>query len=273
MKRFAAAALLLAACHSCQHQGTPGDSVHEPVKPRRALDEKKVRAALGKAAKWMAQFPTGELRFDAAIGLSAIQQHHRDAALDEALQHAREVADKDADNPLRALFDADAGTAAAPTWDVPDAGRVNVNRVLEEAAGCATHGLRPAVLDYASGPMRDQGGFQTTHALWALSLARDRGCLAPAEFNRRAGPLVAELRAASSDKPGQSAQDLDLYAERALMLELAGVHDDQVTRWLEALLEAQQKDGAWGAASDKDPPYYRFHATMAASWALAEALP
>ncbi|MFT3839849.1 MAG: hypothetical protein QM723_22875 [Myxococcaceae bacterium] len=272
MKRFAAAALLLAACHSCQHQGTPGDSVHEPVKPKRALDEKKVRAAIAHAAKWMAQFPPADLRFDAAIGLTAIRARQSDPALDESLKHAREVADKDGDNPLRPLFDADAGSTPS-VWEVPDAGRVNVNRVLAEAVGCASNGIRPAVLDYASGPMRDQGGFQTTHALWALSLARDRGCLPRAEFNRRAGPLVAELRSAHSNVPGPTVQDLDLYAERALMLELAGVHDDQVTLWLEKLLDAQAKDGAWGPAGGNDPPYYRFHSTMAASWALAEALP
>ena len=271
MKRALAAAFLLAACHK-----QPGDAAHEPVKAKRTLDPKQTREALAKASKWMAQFPSSELRFDAAIGLTAIRAHLADPQLDQALAHAREVANRDGDNPLRAMFDADGGRPAnTADWEIPDAGRVNVNRVLAEAVNCAAQGIRPRVLDYVDGAMRDQGGFQTAHALWALCIARDRGCLTLAEFNRRAGPLVAELRAAATGQPGTSSQDLDLYAERALMLELAGAHDDQVTGWLEALLKAQSKDGAWGASTDAgtEPSYYRFHATMTASWALAEALP
>jgi hypothetical protein len=223
----------------------------------------------------MAKFPASELRFDAAIGLTSIRAQVAGGELDEALKHARAAADRDADNPLRALYASDADAGRTADWEVPDAGaqRANVNRVLAEAAYCASNGLRSATLDYIDGPMRDGAGFQTTHALWALVIARDRGCLAAAEFNRRAGPLVAELRG-GADTPGSPAQDVDLFAERTLMIELAGAHDGQVTRRLEALLAAQSPDGAWGAVSDAgaEPPYFRFHATMSAAWALAASL-
>jgi hypothetical protein len=276
VKRVVVAALLLAACRGCHRTGTPGDSVHEPVTPKRVLDQQRVREALARSSKWMAQFPSSELRFDAAIALTAVSDRFADAQLDAAASHAREVARRDDDNPMRVMFDADAGApaSATSTWEVPDAGRVNVNRVVAEAANCGRNSLRPEVLDYISGPMRDHGGYQSTHALWALDLARDGNCLSLAEFNRRAGPLVAELRGAQPASPGTSSQDLDLDSERALMLELAGVRDDQLTGWLQALLDVQSNDGAWGSLGDAgaEPPYYRFHATMIASWALAESL-
>jgi hypothetical protein len=268
--RWLAAALCLVACKKTFN---PAD---EPVAPRARVSEDTAQHAVEHAADFMAAFPVAQLQFDSAIGLSAIRARTSGLRLDDALTHARHYADLDADNPLRRAFDPGFVVAAEKTaqWEVPAPGapRVNVNRVVIEALHCAQNGLRPATLDYLSGPMRDGGGYQTTHALWALTIARDAGCVKLDEFNRRAGPLVAELRAANGSKPGPAALDVDLFAERTLMIELAGARDDQVTRWVQALIAAQNKDGSFGAEIDGggEPPYWRFHATMTAAWAIAE---
>jgi hypothetical protein len=85
----------------------------------------------------------------------------------------------------------------------PGEPRTNVDRIVGEALGCAENGLRPEALAYATGAMRDDGGYQSTHALWALTIARDRGCLP--DFATVAAPLVAELRAAEPPAPPDDA--------------------------------------------------------------------
>ncbi len=239
--------------------------------------ENDVPAALARAAAWMSSFPEAELRFDAAIGLTRIRARWNDPRLDAVLARARTLAERDGDNPLQRFWRPgfNVPAEASSRWEVPAAGapRANVNRVLSEALHCARNGLRPGVLAYVAGPMRDGGGYQTAHGLWALTVAREQGCLDGEELARRAAPLADELGAAQPERPGPSDAEIDLFAERALMLELAGRRDAQVGRWLEALLAAQQPDGAFGAAAPGEPAYLRFHATLAASWALAESLP
>jgi hypothetical protein len=63
---------------------------------------------------------------------------------------------------------------------------------------------------------------------------------------------------------------VDLYAERLLALVLAGERGADVDAWASHLLERQSADGAFGSSGPDDPPYFRYHATMASAWALAE---
>ncbi|MCB9572472.1 MAG: hypothetical protein H6709_10330 [Kofleriaceae bacterium] len=230
-------------------------------------------AAIDRAATWLAAFPPAQLRYDAAIMIAAIRRRYDDDALRAADAAARAVADRDDDNPLRRLFDAGyrAAASSARGWEVPAAGapRVNPNRVLAEAAHCAEHGLRPATLAYVTGPMRDDGGYQTTHAAWALLIAHDHGCLDDAALAAALTPLLDELRAAQPAAPGPAALDVDLFGERLLMLALAGVRDAAVDGWAASLLRAQRGDGSFGALAVDEDPYRRYHATAIACWALA----
>ncbi len=226
--------------------------------------------AIDRAATWLAAFPDDKLRFDAAIGLHAIRAAHDSDAVRRAEARARAVADRDPDNPLRRAFDdtARASTRATSGWALPAAGaRVNVNRVLGEALHCRENGLRPQTVAYATGAMRDGGGYQTAHALWALSIARERGCLV--DFATVARPLIDELRAAESPDPGTEALAIDLFAERLLMLELAGEHGPPLDAWADHLARAQAADGGFGQLAPDEDPYHRYHATLAATWALA----
>jgi hypothetical protein len=229
---------------------------------------------LDHAAAWLAAFPADELRFDAAIGLAALRRHHDTADVRRAEAAARAVADRDADNPLRRAFDpAHRAARSTASWDVPAAGapRANVNRVVAEALHCDVHGLRDATLDYLGGAMRDGGGYHTAHGLWALVFARDAGCIDAARFDAAAAPLRDELRAAQPAVPGPAVLDVDLFAERLLMLVLAGERGAAVDGWARALAAAQHADGGFGAPDPAAPSYHRYHATMAAAWALAEA--
>ena len=97
-----------------------------------------------------------------------------------AFEHARAVADGDADHPQRRFWTRDLVLPAERTsrWSVPRRGeeRVNTNRVIDEAVHCAHNGWRHATLRYLCGPMRDGGGYQSTHALWSLVIAHENGC-------------------------------------------------------------------------------------------------
>ncbi len=227
--------------------------------------------AIARAASWLAAFPTDQLRFDAAIGLAAIRAHVESEALRTVYARAREVADRDHDNPMRRAYDETVRVAktVSAAWPVPTPGdkRVNVNRVIVEALHCRENGLRPETLAYITGPMRDDGGYHTTHAMWALAIARDRGCLP--DFAKRAAPLVAELRAHQPAAPDRTVPAIDLFAERLLMLELAGEHGADIDAWRQRLIETQTEDGGFGVSAEGEPPYFRCHATLAATWALA----
>ena len=226
--------------------------------------------AIDRAAAWMATVPEDKLRFDAAIGLHAIRATHDSDAVRAAEARARAVADRDGDNPLRRAFDDTARASARATsgWAIPTPGaHVNVNRVVGEALHCTENGLRPETVTYATGAMRDRGGYQTTHAVWALAIARDRGCLT--DFATIARPLIDELRAAEPASPGPEALATDLFAERLLMLELAGERDAALATWADALARAQAADGGFGQLAPGEDPYHRYHATLVATWALA----
>ena len=208
----------------------------------------------------MSQFPAEQLRFDAAVGLTHLARLHDSPSVRKALARARAVADRDADHPQRRFWNPSAGTAPRPLE-----AKMNLNRAIDEALWCDVYGLRPQMLAHINGPMRDAGGYGSTHALWALIIARDRKCLD--DFPKASAEIRAELRRAQPDAPGSSTLDVDLYAERLLMLQLA--HDDHgVTVWAEQLRSRQNADGSWGSADDVEP-YHRYHATLAAAWALS----
>jgi hypothetical protein len=120
--------------------------------------------------------------------------------------------------------------------------------------------------------MRDGGGYYTAHGLWALTLARQGGCL----DESRAGPCSEELRGelvAAQPWPlvPWTTLDLDLFAERLVMLLASGGLPAASRPWPADLLRLQNPDGSWGVPAADEPPYFRFHATMLSTWALAEA--
>lgn len=249
----------------------------EPLQQRCAAAQCSVEArvwlALARAGVWLAAY-SGELRFDAAVTLTHIRRRVDSPALRQANDRARAVADRDHDHPHRRLWlpELVSPPEATSLWRVPASGepRININYVVSEALHCDRNGWRPEVQAYLCGSMRDAGGYQTTHALWALVLARDHGCARTeaAEACQRA--LVDELVAAQPTelRPSRTL-DLDLYGERLLTLLLAGDRHPRVASWAVALVQAQNADGSWGVGEDPDP-YFRYHATGIAAWALAE---
>ena len=240
--------------------------------------EARAAAAIEAAAVWMAAFPEASLRFDAALMLTqaraALAAHPGPArgALDAPLAPALRKADRDADHPHRRLWVQEMPMTrdGVQSWTAPLAGqaRVNPNKPISEALFCDRFPIRAQTLDYIRGPMRDEGGFHTTHAAFALALLKARGCVEEAVFEPLAASLIDEL--ARAQPPTLSPQDtraLDLYGERVLMRMLLG--DREVEAQIEALLDAQSADGSWGVSEEGERAYWRYHATGIAVWALS----
>jgi hypothetical protein len=234
-----------------------------------------IAPAVARAATWLAAFPADDLRFDAAIILSQLRRTVDGEPLARAFATARAVADHDDDNPQRRFWIPEFTSPPEHTsrWVVPRPGepRVNTNRVLIEALHCGENGWRPETMAYLCGPMRDAGGYQSTHALWALDLARRRGCVASPDFHRCARPIALELEATErAPLAPKNSLDLDLFAERLLVLALAGWPLDRLDPWAAALQQHQQPDGTWTVPGADEPAYHRYHATAMTAWALAE---
>src|SRR5690242_3009684 len=209
-----------------------------------------VAPAIARAARWLAAFPAEDLRFDAAIMLSQTRLCVDGEALGRAFERARAVADRDEDNPQRRFWVPELAAPPEHTsrWTLPSTpgARVNTNRVVAEALFCAENGWRPETAAYACGPMRDGGGYESTHALWALDLARRRGCLARPAFHACARDIAAELAAAQPERlaPAHSL-DVDVWAERVMVLARAGWPRRRLDGWARALVDVQRPDGSW----------------------------
>jgi len=230
----------------------------------------RVDLAIQRAAVWLAGYPD-DLQFDAAVLLSLIRANVDSAELRTAFARARTRADHDHDHPHRRLWATDMISPPEHTsrWQAPAPGaaRVNTNRVLSEALHCRENGWRELTENYACGAMRDTGGYHTTHAIWSLDIARRNGCTVADEC---LASLRAELLAAQpAELRAKSTLEIDLYAERAVMLLRTGTAASAASGWVDALLGLQRADGSWGAGTDP-VPYYRYHATAAVVWALAE---
>ena len=233
------------------------------------------KGALIRAGGWLASFPAEDLQIDAAVGLWHIRQHVQSPSLYRAWKRAEEVAERSVDNPMRRFWDpeATAPTSVTAGWDVPaaGAGRADSTRVVIEALHCAENGWRPEATQYVAGPMRDGGGAHSTHALWAVHLARQNDCLIDAIFNPLVVSLQQELREHQpADFRPESTIDIDRYAGRLLMLVLTEDFEPPLPEWFERLVDLQNPDGSWGIDDRSgEDPYLRYHATLLATWALA----
>jgi len=234
----------------------------------------RIQMSILQAGEWLAAFPPEQLRFDAAVGLWHIRQRVFSRPIRTAWGHAREIADRDDDNPLRRFWDASFALPADVTssWDVPSGSdeRVAPHEVIAEALYCADNGWRPETSRYVAGPMRDGGGEQTAQALWALYLAETNGCLEEGEYLRVAPALQRELRDHQPPEfDPETTADIELYAERILMLLLTGDLRAPIDAWLDTLITLQNDDGSWGIEPPGDDPYALHRATVAATWALS----
>lgn len=234
-----------------------------------------VAPAIERAVDFMSSVPTSDLRFDSALILSQIQHRFDSPELDREFARARTVADRDHDHPHRVLWVPDLEVPAKVTtgWTVPAAGgrRAKTNDPLSEAMHCKRNGFRPETLAYVCGPLRDGGGYYTTHALWAVVLARDAGCVGEAETAECVASMQSELLDAQpAALAPERTLDIDLYAERLLTLVLSGRTGKAVDGFARELLAQQKPDGSFALPSAEEPPYHAYHATGTAAWALAE---
>ena len=242
------------------------------------------------ALRFLSSFSEDELGYDAAVGMHYINQtcaidpadHAAKHWLDLAYKNAMARAAMDNDHPSQRLwnssFTACASSSSSLLSDLRtykiSSRRINPNRILLAALECAacTHNRRmhAEAVEYLCSGMRDNGGYQTTHAMWALVIARDNRCDVSAKCMR---DIRDEILYFQRSQPPffSSTLDVDLFAERLLMLALA--HHPNATelqQWGAILASAQQPNGKFGVSSTPlgENLYYSYHSTFVSTWAL-----
>jgi hypothetical protein len=107
---------------------------------------------------------------------------------------------------------------------------LQVNGALHEALYCAEYGWRAETMQYVCNIMPDDGGYGSTHALWALDIANRNGCISKADFERCARVLHRELGDAQPmNFLPRATLDADLYGERLLLSVMTGAPDPRST--------------------------------------------
>lgn len=248
-----------------------------PCAPGCALDEQ-VRAAVAQGVAWLdrtaatpeSRDPRLRLTLDVAIGLHGIGRVYRGEALDTLITRLGPELDRGGD-PRRRAFDATARlpAEAVASWTPQPGARTSPNRALVEAMYCPEHGFRPQSVQWVCAELRDGGGLLSAHAAWILDLAVDAGCV-----DRDATCLdtvVTELEnAAATPGPLAATMDRDRLAEQVLFGARAGLPPAALEPAVRALLAAQGPDGGFGVPTEEEPPWWGYHATLAATWGLAE---
>jgi hypothetical protein len=111
--------------------------------------------------------------------------------------------------------------------------------------------------------MRDDGGCNTTHALWALHIAQRNGCIAASEFEPCVRSIQKELVAAQPQSLVPQAS-----SERLLTLILTGYSDPIVNQWARNLMGAGASRMMASSHTIGTTP--RYHTTATTAWALTE---
>jgi hypothetical protein len=144
---------------------------------------------------------------------------------------------------------------------------VSPNRALVEALYCPEHGFRPETAVWVCRDLRDEGGYASAHAAWILAIAVEQGCVSRQLtcLDHVRDELLAALR---REEPLGTTAAVDLHAERILFGRMAGAPPDLLRPPIERLLAVQRPDGAFADPADG---WAATHATLAATWALAQA--
>lgn len=107
------------------------------------------------------------------------------------------------------------------------------------------------------------GGYSLTHVALALAFMRDNSCEVPAARSDLKSKVLAGM-VKLADNP---ATNPDLRYEAIAFLGLSSDFTEINSKWVDAITEAQQENGSWIDASDRQNSD---HTTVLALWALLE---
>lgn len=257
----------LLACGGPEPRAASEVTTSTPSPAPASFTNAEVLQAIKRGVQWLSQYEQ-PVRFDAILAASQIAALHPGPATQRLFQQRLEGL-VDTDHPHIRLWNPTHGLPDGfeIDWVATDGERVNVNRVLTEALHCQERGWRAQTTAYVCGPMRDNGGYHTTHGLWALALAQERGCIPATCLSE----ILDEVESAQPSTLQPTATlDIDLYSERLLTSCLGGRCAGTQKEWVSQLLPLQQADGSWIVPNEPDPiPYADYHSTMVSVWALA----
>ncbi len=258
---------------------TPPESRAKP-RARRVVSApqtlaRRVKAAIHRGIQALCRVPETQLRYDTALSLVMVRKRLFWPELEPCYARIKARALKDDDNPMNVLIDPAAARPidahALQRLPIPKAGqaRTNVNHIVIRAVHCRRFPVPRKVFAYLIGPMRDHGGYHSTHALWSLLMMRRQGCGDRAEVERAVASLRQELQDALTKQPAMSTTpSIDLNAERILFLVESGVAVDRLSGPVQRLLAAQRPDGVFATSREERAPW-RVHATSVSVWALS----
>ena len=256
-----------------QKSEPPPDARKTP--PRKGPD---IRKAIRRGVEAICKIPEQNLRHDTATGLSHVRRVIWWKDLDGCFDRIKKRAFKDHDNPLNVLIDPSyrgpisIDSILKSRLPKPGEKRINVNRILSRAAHCKKNTFTDPAFAYTTGPMRDSGGFHSTHAIWALIILKERGCRTGPKLDKAILDLRKEL--SDAQKKGldpKTTRNIDLYAERIMCLAMSGESPESLAPFVEKLMATQRKDGLFATPTEKQK-HWLLHCTTVSVWALAEFL-
>lgn len=247
----------------------------EPTPVASAPLPQRVKKSIRLGIQALCRFEDKDLRHDTAMVLTLVRKILFWPELEPCYARIKTQALKDHDHPLNVLIDSgyakNVDLERIRRLPIPEAGqkRTNVNHIVFRAAHCPKVPFPDKAFAYLVGPMRDNGGFHSTHAMWALLMMRSQGCGQRAKVEKAVASLRDELtKALNASGEMKSTRGIDLNAERILFLVQSGVRVDALSGPVQKLLSAQRPDGAFAAPQEKRRRWL-LHATTVSVWALS----
>lgn len=213
---------------------------------------------------------TGEEKFD--VGDVWAAQQILKIYPDENLQSWVDAAAiEEKDHPLGLLVHPEARRALLPSK--PDEGATRFMQYLYAPCGRPAARAARFVEDFAS---TEESGYVLAHQLLTIVWSEQTGVELPAETIARKEALWKRLLDEQYDDDEYS----DLFVERAALLQAYGEPPhNEVLRWIDVIVKAQNPDGTWLDRRSAKSTYngeefettpWRAHTTVLALWALAD---
>ncbi len=145
--------------------------------------------------------------------------------------------------------------------------QITYNEVLPEAMYCDQLPVNSTFENRAFLNLGNETGYNLTHQFWSAVLFKENGCVTK---NYNIDELIKNAANKMVEEQEKSAKVDDLYVERTAFLLNFGFKELVKKEWIENIIKAQDKSGAWITANIFDNNYKDPHTAILGVWALSE---